>query len=102
MVLGLLVASAAVAQVPSKAPPTQTSGSGSMTNMPMMQSGQGGGMMQGCPAMRGGQCPMMGGMGMASMMTMMILANLFLIAAIFALIALGVFLLRRSRPAVTQ
>lgn len=45
-----------------------------------------------------GACPMMGGgMGMGMMMLMMVLMSLFWIAAISALFALTVFLIRRSR-----
>lgn len=45
-----------------------------------------------------GMCPMMrGGMGMAMMMVMMLLMVGFWIAAIAALVALTVFLLRKSR-----
>lgn len=62
-----------------------------MGNMPMMGGSQSGGMMNDCPAMSGSMCPMMGGMGMGSMMFMMGLTSLFLIAAIFALFAVGLF-----------
>lgn len=46
-----------------------------------------------------GMCPMMGGgMGMGMMMVMMLLMAGFWIAAIAALVALSIFLIRRSRP----
>ena len=65
------------------------------------------GMMSGKAGMCSGgmMCPMMGsgtGMGMGMMMGMMVLMGLFWIAAIFALVALGLFLLRRSRTPVAS
>ena len=45
-----------------------------------------------------GMCPMMGGgMGMGMMMVMMLLMAAFWVAAIAALVALTIFLLRKSR-----
>lgn len=58
------------------------------------------GMMHGSDGTGGmmGTCPMMqGGMGMGMMMVMMLLMVAFWIAAIAALIALTVFLVRKSR-----
>ena len=96
MVVLLLFASVALAQTQSTTTAPQKASSGSMGNMPMMQGNQSGGMMGNCP----GSC--MGAMGMGSMVTMMILTSLFLLAATFALFALGVFLLRRSRQPTTS
>jgi hypothetical protein len=59
---------------------------GSVEGMEQMQQGGG---------MHGMQCPMMGG-GMGTFLG--VLGVLFLLATIAALIALAVFLVRRSRP----
>lgn len=85
LVLFTMIAIGAVAQ-------GQTTTDQEMTRMHQMMHGNDGtgGMM--------GMCPMMGGgMGMGMMMVMMLLMAGFWIAAIAALVALTVFLLRKSR-----
>ena len=85
LVLLTIIAVAAVAQ-------EQTTTAQGMTRPHQMMHGSGGtgGMM--------GTCPMMGGgMGMGMMMVMMLLMAGFWIAAIAALVALTLFLLRKSR-----
>lgn len=84
-VLVLLIAAAAFGQ-------GQATNDEGMARMHQMMHGSDGkgGMM--------GMCPMMGGgMGMGMMMVMMLLMAAFWIAAIAALVALTVFLLRKSR-----
>lgn len=98
VLLILFIASPLAAQQPSSTEMPQHHGMDGMQGM----SGSDG-MMKGKAGMRGGgmMCPMMGGgMGTGMMMGMMVLMALFWIAAIFALIALGLFLLRRSRTPV--
>lgn len=85
LIIVLLFAAAGFAT----APAGDTAGTERMHGM--MHGGDGtGGMM--------GTCPMMqGGMGMGMMMVMMLLMAAFWIAAIAALIALTIFLMRKSR-----
>lgn len=85
LVLLLLIAAAAFGQ-------GQMTNDEGMARMHQMMHGRDGtgGMM--------GMCPMMGGgMGMGMMMVMMLLMAGFWIAAIAALVALTIFLMRKSR-----
>lgn len=98
ILLILFIASPLAAQ-PTPAEVSQHQGMEGMKGM-----GGSDGMMKGKAGMCGGgmMCPMMGGgMGTGMMMGMMVLMALFWITAIFALIALGLFLLRRSRTPVS-
>lgn len=103
MAVLFLMASIAFSQAQSTPGTSQKTQSGGMTNMPMMAGNEGGGMMKSCPSMGGGMCPMMmdgGGMVGGWMVVSMILRSALALAAIFALSAAGLFLLRRSRVTV--
>lgn len=98
-ILAVLVTASVLAQTPAQSgtAPAQSSPDEAMVRMHQMMHGRDGtgGMM--------GMCPMMGGaMGTGMMWMTMFLFGLFWIAAIFALVALGVYLLRRSQPVSTS